>query len=220
MTYNYPSSSDPTWPLLRKYVANQVIFFSSVYPAMTFQIPSSSDSETQLIRKMLRNQADFYAAGGGGGGGGTAVPFCGVKLQRHLANQVVPNSTTVQVIWDNVAWDTDGFWDSGNPTVATIPAGKSGKYMLSWNMSYAINATGRRVGYIVTNGSQNLFPAADGKIALPSPQPTYLGGGIPVILEEGDTVQIDTFQNSGGNLNIEAGVSLTTLSITRIDDSV
>lgn len=48
------------------------------------------------------------------------------------ANKTVGSGVANPWVWDASEWDTDGFWNAGQPTRLTIPATQGGRYILSW----------------------------------------------------------------------------------------
>jgi hypothetical protein len=51
------------------------------------------------------------------------LPFRGALLRRSTDFSVGATGTYVAVSWQSAAYDSDGFWDAGQPTRLTVPAG-------------------------------------------------------------------------------------------------
>jgi hypothetical protein len=62
-------------------------------------------------------------------------------LVKLTAYEPVADNTDTVVPWDATEFDTDGFWDSGNPTCPTVPSGMSLIRLLG-NIRWQSSATG------------------------------------------------------------------------------
>ena len=132
------------------------------------------------------------------------VPGCRVSYSTQYDTTT---ASTWVVEWDTLDWDTDGFTDIGgaNPEQITIPSGLAGWYQVSASVAMEANATGRRIFDIETPSTGNrlisssLAPLSSGVAR------TNLSGLL--YLDEGDSIQLSAYQDSGGNL--EFGVAGT-----------
>jgi hypothetical protein len=121
------------------------------------------------------------------------------------ADQSIANSTGTYISWNIELYDTDSFHDnSTNPTRITIPTGLSGKYLISTTLPFDNNATGVRVGYIHVNGTL-IYLTAQGNLS--ATVDTYLDYTYVANLTAGDYIQIQSFQDSGGALNVIGSVT-------------
>jgi len=128
----------------------------------------------------------------------------GCSLYR-TADQSIANSTATLISWNNELYDTDAYHDnSTNPTRITIPTGLGGKYLISTTLPYSQNAVGQRVGYINKNGSL-LYLTAQGNLS--ATIGTFVDYVYTAELVAGDYIEIQTFQDSGGALNVLGAVT-------------
>lgn len=113
------------------------------------------------------------------------------------ASQAIPNEEYTKVVFGDVGYDTDNFFDSENPTKLTIPAGVS-KVRLTAGVRTSTISTGKFEITIYKNDSG----AYRGR-------PTLTWGGSygnissPVIpVSEGDYFELVVYQNSGSSSNL------------------
>jgi len=133
--------------------------------------------------------------------------FVGCSLYKS-ANASITNATDTTVTFNSENYDTDGFHDTTtNAERITIPAGKGGKYLITAKITYASNTTGIRGIYLYKNAavfltynSGNLQVSGECNVLL-----SYV-----VSLNATDYVYFQTYQNSGGALNLNGGSELTT----------
>ena len=92
-------------------------------------------------------------------GAAPAASFVGCILKKTSGGQTAASGVDTAITWNSETIDTDAFHDnSTNTSRITIPAGKGGKYLFSWNVSLITGASilkvfvngtgGTRVGYI------------------------------------------------------------------------
>lgn len=112
-------------------------------------------------------------------------------------NQSIPNADMTKADFDTVTYQASTNWSVANK-YWVCPA--TGKYPCSYRLRYAANATGRRGAYIYINGT------VDDAFVIPTPGTWYARvGGFKVLnLTADDYVEIHTYQDSGGALNIES----------------
>jgi hypothetical protein len=141
-----------------------------------------------------------------------ASSFAGCYLSKS-ANQSLANNTSVSITFDTEQFDTDGFHSTvTNTQRITIPTGKAGKYLFIGQLAYASNSTGLRYATLNKNGTTNFGRAMNAAI---SGDVTWLVVSSVINLAEGDYVQMNADQNSGGSLNaLGTGIDVTTLSAT------
>ncbi len=125
--------------------------------------------------------------------------FAGCYLQRST-NQTIANATLTSVTWDTETLDTNAYHStSTNTDRITIPSGKAGKYMVGFTLTYTGSSTGIRVGQIRKNGtsvSQTSLQSVSGA------GNTVLSKTHVIDLTVGDYIDLQAYQNSGGNLDL------------------
>lgn len=133
---------------------------------------------------------------------------------RESGTQTLTTATETDISLDGEQTDTDSFHDNAtNPDRITIPAGLGGVYLIGGMITYAANATGYRKAIItvnafsVTEASMVATSAFDQTVVAPPRVRT---------LSDGDIVRLRGYQNSGGDLTVNAGAHLTGLWITRL----
>jgi hypothetical protein len=118
---------------------------------------------------------------------------------HSTTNRTTATGVYTTVIFDVLDYDEQALF---NGTIDTATIKKAGKYRLSGSIWFAGNATGvRGIAYRVNGGSESeiaqLATAADSSEVI-----------IPFAIEDnfevGDTIELRSFQNSGGNLNVDA----------------
>ena len=132
--------------------------------------------------------------------------FVGCSLYKS-ANQSITTGTDTTVTFNTESYDTDGFHDNTtNSERITIPTGKGGKYLITAKTTYASNTTGIRGIYLYKNAAvfltYNVQPAFTGECN------TLLS--YVVSLTAGDYIYFQTYQTSGGALNLNGGLEMTT----------
>ena len=136
--------------------------------------------------------------------------FVGCSVYKS-AVQNIANNTEVSLTWDLENFDTDNFHDNAtNNDRITIPAGKSGKYLFCWNVSFAAANTGLRGTEILKNGSlinYEYTPAAS-NVTETSVCVTYIDSATAA-----DYYTIAAYQSSGSSLDIRSGSIRSFLSV-------
>lgn len=144
------------------------------------------------------------------GAGGSAA-FYGARVSR-TATQAITTATFTAVQFtaaDEV--DTNGLHDpASNPQNVTIPTGGDGYYDIGAWVSYANSTAGTfRLARLLKNGT----PISE--VSMPFHTDVGTNGQLfagAVSLVATDVITVDTYQNSGGNLNLNAA----RLSVSRI----
>lgn len=112
------------------------------------------------------------------------------------AAQAIANSNTTSITWD--AETMDG-WAGHTGSSATVTIALPGLYRVTFAGAFASNTTGFRRAKIQLNGGD-----VDGGTFTAAPvngDVTSLGGTVELTLAAGNTLRVDVFQNSGGNLD-------------------
>lgn len=127
--------------------------------------------------------------------------FASVQLRR-AATQSIPNSSDTEVAWDTENFDHGGWYSSGNAVVvpaAVIPDGDTsiGVDVVAL-VKFATDGTGKRKVTVLKNGSG----FGNWKVAALDDDNTSIVYPDQVIVEEGDEITVEVWQNSGSSLNI------------------
>ena len=130
--------------------------------------------------------------------------FVGCSLSMSGA-QSITNSTTTIVLFANEYFDTDSFHSTTTNTGRiTVPSGKDGKYLLTYELQWQNNnGTGRRYGGITYYNSSNVAQFSRWTEVTPSSStyPTMSGSAV-INVVAGDYFVAEVTQNSGGSLDI------------------
>ena len=131
--------------------------------------------------------------------------FAGVGVKKS-ADQSTANATFVAITWNQEDFDTNTYHDNAtNNTRITIPTGKGGYYLITGAVQYDGNATKNRGCEIRLNGSSGavnyLYFLSTAEV---TNSPVYPMSYI-LSLSAGDYIELFSYQNSGGSLNIAAG---------------
>jgi hypothetical protein len=137
-------------------------------------------------------------------------------LLRRVTPQTIPNNTWTSLTWtvEDLDDDPDGV---GGHSTTTAPsrytARYSGWYLCSGNVVWAASTVGRRQARWSKNGA----PVDGSEFILP-PTSAAEGGGLlrtmPIYLAEGDYLEAQVSQNSGGNLDVSAVNSVVTPTLS------
>lgn len=146
----------------------------------------------------------FPGVGGGASGGIQAL--VGARIEAH-APQSIATSTTTDVVYDTVAFDTDGMANlAANSRILTIST--PGLYLIVCETTWDANTAGRRLNGITVNGytsGGSPFLATDSRNAIftPPASPGHTPNtSVGVFnLAAGDFVASGCLQGSGGSLN-------------------
>ncbi|GAP11739.1 hypothetical protein BECAL_02932 [Bellilinea caldifistulae] len=131
-------------------------------------------------------------------------------------DQPISSGAWTTISFSGVGWDShpsgiSDQWSSGTPTRLTCQV--SGLYLITGQLSFAGNATGRRIGRIYLNGSTEIalqsHPAT-------STNPIHITLSVLRILNSGDYIELGAYQDSGSSLNVLTGSFTPVLSWTRI----
>jgi hypothetical protein len=142
--------------------------------------------------------------------GATAGPLC--RAYGTVATQSVANGASGTVVWGTTSSDTSGMWSSGAPTRITI--GEAGDYLVSGNVYWGVNTTGRRIGRVTINGTtwaQNVYTAGTDSNSKSSPVVDVIPGCVPT-----DYIELVGYQDCGGTLGIIGDSRYTYLTVKKI----
>lgn len=182
---------------------------------------------TNLTRPTLNDDT-----GDGVSGDGVDAAFIGTKIYDPVdaifnacAKAQVYASAAVSLTsgvntalsFDTEEHDDFGMHSGGAPTRLTVPLGMTGIYLVMASVSYANNGTGIRGARLVKNGATDLAIGLTAAVASsglgPTAQVFWIG-----LLNGGDYVEVQGYQDSGGALNSGSAsrVNANQFSITRV----
>lgn len=111
--------------------------------------------------------------------------------------QSIPNITWTAITWDTLVASRNMTWSSSAPTRLT--ANTAARYIFTFNVELASNATGARAGRILYNSTTayaGVGYQASGTTA------SSINGSTELWMNVGDYVELDVYQNSGGALSL------------------
>jgi hypothetical protein len=136
------------------------------------------------------------------------------RITRSTHQSIVTATTTV-ITFDTVTEDVGGFWAAGQPTRLTIPT--SGVYVVTTHITFDQHATGfRYVAFRLNGGSATVGHQKTQAHAVDGLGYPNLSTGTVRRFTAGDYLEIEVFQNSGGNLDCLSSSGNPLLSIARI----
>jgi hypothetical protein len=133
-------------------------------------------------------------------------PFC----QLRLSSQTLTTGTPAVIAWAIEDNDTDTMWDVGTP--GKIYAKTKGIYNVSATIRFQFNAAGTRSVAIYKSGVAVTEMVLDANRDATNPI-TVISLSHPVSMAVNDYIEIVASQDSGGNLNVEAGGSNQSLKV-------
>ena len=84
----------------------------------------------------------------------TSTPTFAGCLLTNAASQSIAYNTATALTFDTERIDTDAYHSTAtNTSRITIPAGKAGKYLITWRVTWAYNTSGDRGYYLYKNGT-------------------------------------------------------------------
>lgn len=116
--------------------------------------------------------------------------------------QTLANGTWTALNLNTESYDTDAFHStSTNTSRLVVPAGLAGMYIVSGFMQFASNATGIRSIQITKNASGDTASTSTATAS----GAMWMQANAVMKLAVGDYVELNAYQNSGGNLDVTAG---------------
>ena len=132
------------------------------------------------------------------------VPRSGITAQVYNnANLSIANNTVTALTMNSERSDTDGM-HSTSVNTSRLTCVTPGTYIITGNAAFASNATGIRVLSIRANGTTDLAKVDSDAVAT---DVTVLSVSKVVTLGVGEYVELTVYQNSGGNLNVQANTN-------------
>jgi hypothetical protein len=191
---------------------------------------SPADAADLSARLDWLEQRAVVAATGGilltEGPGGTVVrgtatpytppPFSGVAVYNSNAGFSVNDSTLTDYSFTNANNYTDRYWDSGSPSLITIP--RDGFYLFTATVAWQANANGDR-WVELSDTTPTTHAAAAGK---PNSVSTKTSFTLAVSLNAGAgaVFKLRMLQTSGGAISVLGGTLNTHLEVVRLGDLV
>jgi hypothetical protein len=129
----------------------------------------------------------------------------------NSAIQSINDSAWTDVSFDVEVKDTGGFFGGISTTRFTVPT--DGFYLLMGQVSFDVNATGIRLLRLYLNGASQIARHSHGPASGVSHN---LMVAKMTVLSAADYVTLSVYQNSGGALNLLAGVDDNYYSIWRL----
>jgi hypothetical protein len=129
--------------------------------------------------------------------------FSGVLLTGTSA-QTIASTTATLITFNTETYDTDSYHNnSTNTSRITIPSGKSGYYLITFMVSWAVNGgDGHRTVYIKKNTSTYLHGGAS--VRPSGVVNTSVMYTIIANLSATDYIELEVYQSgAGGNLNVD-----------------
>jgi len=143
------------------------------------------------------------ATGATGPQGASGSPSGAMVYLTPASTQNIPNALETTVSWDLTYYNDDAFWDAGDPTRLTVPAGVT-RVRLSAGIRWVQNLAGVRNVVIRSNPSgvydANSNWAADNRPSDLTADCTLITGIIPVVA--GDYFEVAVYQDSGAPLGL------------------
>lgn len=132
----------------------------------------------------------------------TPRAFIGARVYNS-ANISIGNNSVTALTFNSERYDSDAYHDTGSNTGRlTVPSGKSGKHRIAATVIFAANATGVRAVHLRVNGTT--FIAQQASLSLGGSIEAALTVMTDYDLSATDYVEVTVYQNSGGNLNVQA----------------
>lgn len=136
------------------------------------------------------------------------------RIVAMRVNKASSQSFTTAVQATLATWDTASYdsHSAFNATTGTYTAPVAGFYNISGSLAFASSATGYRYAAVLKNGAASFYSAFISGVTGDVTNVPFSGG---TYLNAGDTIVVQGFQNSGGNLGTSTTAGQTQLSISR-----
>ena len=171
------------------------------------------DVASALNGDLLRFDGALWTPVNAGIANRSLLPFRGALLRRTTNFSVSTTGTYVAIPWQSAAYDSDGFWDVGQPTRLTVPGGVT-KVRLVGNLEWLTSPTNQLVE-IRKNGSTVLGGGAvimRGDSGYSNQMRNLTSAVLPV--STGDWFELAVFVGTGGTLQ---GLERTWLAIEVVE---
>jgi hypothetical protein len=141
----------------------------------------------------------------------TSPTFVGCSIYKQTTAQSLSTGTATAITFNAEEFDTDTYHDnSTNNTRITIPSGKAGKYLVVAAITFASSGTGIRTISVYKNGAG----AFENFQHAPTPSAAMRGQVTGILnLSVADYLEVYANQQSGGNLDVNAGQADTRFAV-------
>ena len=102
------------------------------------------DVNAALNGDLLRFHGALWSPANAGIANRALLPFRGAQLRRTTDFSVSTTGSYVAIPWQSASYDSDGFWDDGQPTRLTVPAGVT-KVRIVGNIEWLTSPTNQLV---------------------------------------------------------------------------
>jgi len=132
----------------------------------------------------------------------TAVATKGARVYNN-ANISVNDSTLTKLTFNEERWDDETIHDTGSNT-SRLTCVTAGTYLISGNVSFALNTAGFRLARILLNNTTVI-----GSVTVQAVQTDVTIVNVSTVypLVAGDYVELQVYQTSGGALNALASAN-------------
>lgn len=187
-------SAGAPWVLTRAGDANLI---ANVPRGSTVWVVGDTVSEMDLAFVLSTAPVDFTQTQ-------AWVPWRGPAVQFYnSAIQSIPNAAATQLTLNTQQYGGTA-WGTPPLTLITVPASFGGIWHVNAGMSFANSAVGIRELLLLVGGVLN----AESSEPAVSGAPTALSIAADVLIQAGQTIGLQAFQNSGGALNTGSGFAV------------
>jgi hypothetical protein len=125
------------------------------------------------------------------------------------SNQTISNGTQTALTFNAENYDTNTYHDnSTNNTRLTVPSGKTGYYRLTAYCRWDVNTTGRRIIYLIKNGSVYAGQTEANPNQTGCEITNYVSQTL--YLTAADYITMEMYQSSGGNATVSKDATVGT----------
>lgn len=126
----------------------------------------------------------------------------------------IPNSAWTTLSWSNTDYDTDDFHSGSSPEIV-IPENLKGRYLFQCLIRYIGNSTGRRQARLANHLNDIIATECLSSVGN-SESCILISKIIQVPYNDSFRFNIETFQNSGANLNTDSGFENSFYQILKV----
>jgi hypothetical protein len=173
-----------------------------------FRMPTGVQSGGPFNTFSVNDQGQIIAASV------SSVSSGGTASFYRATNQSFTSGAFAQMIFTGTQW-VDASLYSLNTGTGVVTFSTTGHYLIIARIQWASNATGRRIIEVNQHGSSTPLIANDIQAAITGSTTPVTAMGFANIIA-GDTVDVNGYQNSGGNLNASSGLGYGAFHIQQI----
>jgi len=159
---------------------------------------SNSPTNGYMLTAQSGDAGGMTWAAAAGGGSDVSVRVYGVA-------QVASDDAWLTVLFAAERHDPQDMHSTSSNT-GRLVAVAAGVYVIFGNLSMDGNATGRRLFRIVVNGSTTISYVSE---SVDDTEAVYFNISSIVSLDEDDYVELQTYQDSGGNINVRSSANFS-----------